>query len=105
MRISDLGWKDKKVEVRETSIGALKLMIIDRYIRKGLIDVVLMEITSGTVTTFHNVQDVVSNNWWPDCRIEIINTSHTYGIIDSDKPSDHKLIIQLAEDERDSVIQ
>lgn len=75
-----MGYKKVKVEKREMTLGELKLRILRSYMIKGEREFQLINITSGDTVTFKTSEDVLSNEWIDDYKIEIINMPHTYGI-------------------------
>lgn len=100
MKLKYLGYREAKVETRELTIAELKLSIIEAYINKSVKEVQLIDITSGETITFNSVEDVISNEWCGNCKIELINLPHEYG---TDEESKIIIIFQLA-DESDRVI-
>lgn len=79
MSLRNLGFTERKVELRELTIAELKLEIIKSYVDKGVIEVQLIDITSGDTTTFNTIEDVTRNEWSGNCKIELINLPHSYG--------------------------
>lgn len=101
MKLKYLGYRERKVETRELTIGELKLSIIETYINKGVKEVQLIDLTSGDTITFNTIEDVARNEWCGDCKIELINLPHAYG---TEEKSKEIIIFQESEEESDKVI-
>lgn len=80
IKLRNYGYKVGSVELRELTIAELKLHIINSYRTKGNRTMKLIDITSGTVDIFNNIDDVLENNYCGDCKIEVVGMPHSYGI-------------------------
>lgn len=101
MKLKYLGYRERKVEIRELTIAELKLSIIEAYVNKGVKEVQLIDITCGDTITFKSIEDVARNEWSGNCKIELINLPHVYGTVVESKVI---IIFQGAEEESDKVV-
>lgn len=97
IKLRNYGYTLKTVELREITIAELKLHIINAYRTKGDKSVKLINIVSGTVTVFNNIDDVLENDYCGDCKIEIIGMPHSYGTSDDNETI---ILYQLTECDR-----
>lgn len=102
MKIKEYGYQESTVQRRSMTIAELKLSILESYIRNGVREVILMDISSGDATKFNSIEDIANNKWLGDCKIEVIGLPHGWGYGDDWK---HIIVFQIAEEESDRVIK
>lgn len=60
MSLRNIGYTEKRVQLRQLFLAELQLEIIKMYRAKGEKEVELIEVVSGEVSTYRNIDDVLN---------------------------------------------
>lgn len=100
-----VGYKEATVQKRGMTIGELRHRIANVYLNKPDKKFVLLCLDDGQRVELNSMKDALKFEWSDGCKIEIINTPHSFGVINKDGQMEENaptiVIIQISAEESD----
>lgn len=98
-----VGYTMANVEKRGMTIGELRHRIANSYLKKADRKIILLCLDDGERLELNSVEDALAFEWCDDCKIEIINMPHYFGVKDKNGEMDENapliFIIQIGAEE------
>ena len=106
--LKNVGYKKASVDKREMTVGELRHRIAKVYLKKSDQKIVILCLDDGERIELNSIEDALNFEWCDDCKIEIINLPHSFGVKDENGEMEETapviIIIQMASEESDDGI-
>ena len=75
-----VGYKETIVQKREMTVGQLRHRIANIYLKKENARFIIFCLDDGERLELNSMADALGFSWCDDCKIEIINLPHKWGV-------------------------
>ena len=77
-----VGYKEATIQKRAMTIGELRHRIAKIYLKKADKKIIILCLDNGERLELNSMEDALEFEWCDDCKIEIINMPHRFGVTD-----------------------
>ena len=104
--LKHVGYTESTVQKREMTVGELRHRIAKIYLKKSDKKFVILCLDSGERLELNSMKDALDFEWCDECKIEIINLPHSFGVINKfgqmEETSPTIVTIQIAAEESEN---